>query len=237
MVDNILVLSPKISNNSKKVILISHGSGGLGNTEYNVADFFLTRGYTVILHDYFLKANIKELYWDEGDITEIYLKSLIHDLKFDFDYDIVHIGFSLGGYLGLVHANQFYKNFCFYPGILGFTKQQLEQDYTNTTVFIPTKDNWCTNYYDFANLCRIKPNEIIIDKKYHGFMSVGKNKKFSVLKYDIDNVLLSKSDLENFQISYPWLSLRYDYKKLKIRLKFDQKSFIMCLTYIIGNIE
>lgn len=237
MTENIIILSPKFNLYNDKLILISPGSGGLGQGETNIANFFLSKGYTVILNNYFKPVNIKELFWDDGDIKEISLKELIHNTDIKFDKKIIHLGFSLGGYFGLVHATKFYKNYCFYPGLIGFTKKQLKQDFSNTTVFLPTKDNWCNNYNVFRKNIDVLPKEIILKNKYHGFMNLEKNKKFVVNRYLINNICLDDTELDSFLLNYTYLSSKYSYEKVKIRLKYDEKSYIMCLNYIIKDIQ
>ena len=64
-----------------------------------------------------------------------------------------HIGFSLGGFLGLLNADKFERNYVFYPRILGITSSLVEKNYSNTVSFIATQDNWTKEGYDiFENL-------------------------------------------------------------------------------------
>jgi hypothetical protein len=49
------------------LILISHGSGGFGNTEIATANYFLEKGYTVGINNYFKKHNIDLLLWSYVD--------------------------------------------------------------------------------------------------------------------------------------------------------------------------
>ena len=124
-------------------IMISHGSGGIGAAEYNTARYFLEQGYRVVLHDYFAKAGVSKLFWNyEPDFQDAYTVTF-HDMLTNIklpEHRIVHIGFSLGGLLGLLNSEKFYKNFCFYPGVFGLPQNK---NFDNTTVIVAEHDNWC----------------------------------------------------------------------------------------------
>jgi|TARA_R110000868_G_scaffold234322_1_gene488015 hypothetical protein len=237
MVDNIQILIPSRLLYPDKLILISHGSGGLGDSEKNIAQFFLDKGFRVGLLDYFSLYGLETIYWDNGDKSNITLKDLICNHSFPEEYKIIHIGFSLGGYLGLVHANKFFKNYCFYPGIIAFTNDHVNQDFSNTTVFLPSKDTWCDNYEEFSKLTAIKPTEIHLKGLYHGFMSVNKNKKFNVYKYNIPNLLMSSTLYNNILINFKYLSTKFKFNKVKIRLQSNEDSRIICLNHILKEVS
>ena len=114
-------------------IVISHGSGGIGSAETFARDFFESKGYDV-------PHGIKNLWWSDGDLQDV------HDVTFnemaDVEFpegDIVHIGFSLGGFFGLINHERFIKNYLFYPGVQGITQELLDKDYSNAVVIVGTE--------------------------------------------------------------------------------------------------
>ena len=132
--DNMLILMPQFYTQDDILVLISHGSGGIGAAEYNCARYFLQHGYRVGLLDYFSKWNIPKLFWNyqpnRQDDYYVTFDTILTKVELP-DEKIVHIGFSLGGYFGILNNQKFYKNFCFYPGILGLHD---DKNYDNTTL-------------------------------------------------------------------------------------------------------
>lgn len=216
------------------MILVSHGSGGVGLAELNTARYFLSNGYTVGILDYFLKWKISNLWWNYEekfkDNYEITFKEILLDHNFVFDRKIVHIGFSLGGFLGILNSKHFYKNFCFYPGIIGFTENVINQDYTNTIIFNAVLDKWCSSK-DFVSLCSYPPTVINLNN-YHGFMIPNKNRLITIAKYNLPTTTISEEEFSQLKPNHTWLSSKYNYSPQQIRLKYDENSCIMCLNYI-----
>ena len=225
--DNILILIPPELNDDNILILVSHGSGGIGNAEWNTANFFLQKGYKVGLLDYFSKWNINKLLWtyrpvqDEYDIT---FNQILTDIKFP-ENNIIHIGFSLGGYLGILNNDVFTKNYCFYPGILGYIP---EKDYNNKTVIFAEKDNWCPS----SNLFK---NSIIAKDCYHGFMIPGKNRSIPVAKYNFPKVI-QYEEFKKLKANHRYLSNAYGHIEEKIRLQYDENHCIIYLNMILESI-
>lgn len=216
------------------MILISHGSGGVGLAELNTAEYFLSKGYTVGILDYFSKWKISNLWWnyeekfrDNYDVT---FKEILLNHNFLFDRKIIHIGFSLGGFLGILNSRHFYKNFCFYPGIIGFTKGIVSNDYSNTTIFNANYDVWCDSQC-FVSYCNNPPTVFNLDS-FHGFMIPNKDKLITIAKYNLPKAIILENEFNQLKPNHKWLSSKYKYTPQQIRLKYDKKSCIICLNYI-----
>lgn len=221
------------------LILISHGSGGIGSAEKSTAEYFLQNGFKIGLVDYFSKWNIDSLYWhqDEG-FKDSYTVSFDEMFSMNFPQEkIIHVGFSLGGFFGIVNAPKFIKNYCFYPGILGFTKHLISQNYSNTTVYIADMDNWCDNFVYFKNCCIHPPSIITLKNSYHGFMIPGKDREFEIAKYHLPDKVISDDEYKKLKPNHDYLKNMYGFENKKIRLKFNRKLYIMCLKQILKGIN
>jgi len=228
--DNMLILiPPKVKDNSI-LILISHGSGGVGNAEYFCAETFLKKGYKVAIQDYFSKHNIKNLWWNyEEKFIDDHNITFAEMLDCEIDSKIIHIGFSLGGFRGILNAEKFYKNYCFYPGILGITNDMMGKDYSNTTVFTASKDEWC-DYEHFENAVDVAPNRMEVDA-YHGFMIPGKDKEITIAKYHFPKDVITDEEFKKLKPNHEELS-KYGFDKKKIRLQFNKEYANICYSYI-----
>ncbi len=222
------------------LICISHGSGGVGENEWNIAEFFLSKGYNVSIIDYFTPHRIKKLFWDyrshNQDHHTVSFKSMFDYPKIPNYIKKVHIGCSLGGFFGIYHSEKFNKNFCFYPGVFSFTKRMLKKDYSNTTVFFAKKDTWCDNYYTFHNQCKNPPTLKVIDAN-HGFMIPNKDVVIPIAKYHFSNNPISDLEFSNLMPNHKHLSSIYSYDKSTILLQYDEKHCIMCLNNILEEIK
>jgi len=220
------------------LILISHGSGGIGEAEYATAEYFLSKGYRVGLLDYFSKYKIENLWWNYEerfrDDHRVSFETMLTDFILPYQYKIVHIGFSLGGFLGILNSHKFYKNYCFYPGVLGATKEMIEKDYSNTTVFVANKDEWC-DYDSFETLCTTSPERIDIDA-YHGFMIPNKDKEITVAKYCLPRTTINSTEFYNLHPCHVWLDFKYGYNPKTIRLRYSKEDAIICLKHIESTI-
>jgi hypothetical protein len=150
---------------------------------------------------------------------------------------MIHIGFSLGGFFGILNSSSFALNFCFYPGIICFTESLVKKDYRNTTVFIAGKDNWCNRYYDFSNLCSLPPNKVILENQYHGFMIPNKDKHITIAKYNFPKSIVSEEFFKEIRPHHEDLSNRFGYTSEHTWLKFDKDSKDFCLNYITERIK
>lgn len=206
------------------MILISHGSGGIGANELSLRDYFVEHGFKVGLVDYFSKWGITKINWcyieKLKDTYEVTFNDMLK-LDTEFDEKIVHIGFSLGGFLGIKNSEKFLKNYCFYPGIVGYTAEMVDKDYQNTTVILGDKDNWCDNYESFENACAIPPKKIIAKNATHGFMSPGKNIKIPIAKYIFKDSIMNLDEFLDLRPNFVYLTSCYSYVPAEVRLKHN----------------
>lgn len=222
------------------MILISHGSGGIGINEKSLAKFFIKAGFKVGIIDYFSRWGIEKLYWgcrtsimDNHSVT---FNEMFETPCLDFNEKIVHIGCSLGGTFGLHNSKKFFKNYCFYPGILGYTKEMLLRDYSNTTVIIAEHDTWCDNYYNFESQCHLPPNKIIAEGTFHGFMIPKKDNVIPVAKHTLGSYVISEKDYVDLQPNFQYISSIYDYEEVEIKLKHNKEKCIEYRQYILKDI-
>lgn len=220
------------------MVLISHGSGGIGNAEIETANYFLEKGYTVGINNYFKKHNIDLLLWSYvdkfQDKFEVTFDKLLTDIKFPSYKKIVHIGFSLGGYLGLLNAKHFTKNFIFYPGILGITPELVNENYSNTTCYIADKDNWCNSYYEiFESFAKTPPKKVIVNA-YHGFMIPNKHRLIQVSKYNFPERMDSE-EYTKLKPNHKFLTEKYGYAPVEILLQSCKNCSIIALNSIFKD--
>lgn len=217
------------------MILISHGSGGVGLAEYATAEYFLSKGYAVGINDYFSKNQIKLLLWSYvekfQDNFNVEFYKMLTDISFPDFKKIVHIGFSLGGFLGILNHEKFLKNYSFYPGILGITENIIQKDYSNCTTFIAKNDIWCNDYYvNFEQKTTIPPEKITLDA-YHGFMIPNKNRIVDVCKYHFPLQVISDKEFFSLKPNHQELQ-QYGFDPVKILLQSNENCRIIALSKI-----
>lgn len=222
------------------LIFVSHGSGGVGAGEWNIANFFLKHNYSVALVDYFSKHGINKLFWDyrlhNQDNHTISFKQMFDTVTIPNFNKVVHIGCSLGGFFGLYHARYFAANYCFYPGVVAFTDTMLKQDYSKTTVVVAEKDTWCDNFFDFYNQCAIKPLVKTVDC-YHGFMIPNKNNTIPIAKYKLSATAVNDDDFAKILPNHKWLSSKYHFDAKEIVLQYDKNQSTLLLNQILKDLE
>lgn len=239
--DDIKLFIPYWCRDPDTLVVISHGSSGVGTAEKNIAQQFLLKGYNVAILDYFTKYNIESLGWiDHGPFMDKH--SCTYPQMFDIELpkyeNYIHIGCSLGGYYGLYHAQKFIKNYCFYPGVLGVTQELIDQDYSNTTVFLPTNDTWCTSYQTFKGMCAKPPKEYNVPNCYHGFMLSNKDREILITKYNTTQRILSSDQLNTLRPNHYAFALLFPgYYNEKIRLQSNEEYSTICLEYIFKDIS
>ena len=221
--------------------MISHGSGGVGSAENNIAHEFLLKGYNVAILDYFTKYNIESLGWiDHGPYMDK------HSCTFEQMFDIqlpkyenyIHIGCSLGGYYGLYHAQKFTKNYCFYPGVIAVTNDLINKDYSNTTVFLPSKDTWCDNYKDFELMVDKTPDVIYMEDAHHGYMLQDKVREILISKYNTTSRVLSNEQFSGLRPNHYSFTLLYPERvNEKIRLQSHERCARMSLNLIFKELQ
>jgi dienelactone hydrolase len=226
--------------NKDTTILISHGSSGITKAEYNIADYFCQLGYKVKLLDYFSSHGISKLWWNyknnNVDTLSVGIRNMLTDFDLDSSIKYVHVGFSIGGYAGLLNNEKFVKNYCFYPGMLGFTENDVNKDYTNTTVITAEYDNWCDNYSAFEKQCNKKPHKITAKKCYHGFMLDDKDRQMDIAKYNFPNDVISEQEANDLKLDHNYLTEKYGYTVDMIRLKSNFSYSKLMLDFIKTDI-
>jgi hypothetical protein len=222
----------------KEIICISHGSSGFGETEKYIGDYFNNLGYQVIFNNYLSDNGIEKLNWyNSAEFNDEYNVTLneLCNMVLPIDKSIIHIGFSLGGYVGIVNSDKFIKNYCFYPGILPLHDSIKNKDFSNTTFFLPQYDNWCTNTQSFINELRTSPKVIYIDAT-HGFMLLNKDRSFDVLTYDFP-IFVNQNELEQFVFNHKILTSKYKHQYTTVNLRSDYIAASICLEYIVNEIQ
>jgi len=239
--DDIKIFTPNLCRDHNTLIVISHGSSGVGSAEQNIAQQFLVKGYNVAILDYFTKYNIESLGWiDFGPYMDKH--SCTFEQMFNIELpeykNYIHIGCSLGGYYGLYHAQKFVKNYCFYPGVIAVTQDLIEKNYSNTTVFIPSKDTWCDNYKDFELMLKTPPNVIHMDNAYHGYMLENKDREILISKYNTTSRILSNEQFSQLRPNHYAFALLYPERVNEtIRLKSNKQHAILSVNYILKELE
>jgi hypothetical protein len=231
------IINPK----SDKHVYISHGSAGPGLTEELVAQTLLDKGINVTIFNYFKKHGIDKLFWwDHPSFIDQHEEVSLLDLaNVDFHYGNIkfHIGFSLGGYLGLVHSNQFTQNFCFYPGCLPLPKKMKLFDYSNTKIYIGSNDNWCLDSLNqfLANI-KSAPEIIYLDDCYHSFMSIDKMLETEVLKFTTNEQFVDNDTLHSIKFHTEKLKNLYKWERISVTLKYNKDAYDKCLEQIVQSI-
>lgn len=220
--------------------MISHGSGGIGNAETYTATYFLNLGFKVAIIDYFKPYNIKNLWWNyEEKFQDAHSIPFIEmlNLSQSFNEKIIHIGFSLGGLFGILNADKFELNFCFYPGIMCVTESIIQRDYKNTTIFVAENDTWCDGYQNLSKMLLLPPTEIILKNQYHGFMIPKKDKHITIAKYNFPKISITDEIFNNLRPNHKELSEKFGYIPITVHLKHDDYTRNFCLNLIKEQIK
>lgn len=215
-------------------IVISHGSGGVGSAETYTKNFFEERGFGVILIDYFTPHGITNLRWHD---TNPDLYDVTFEEMFDVEFpqgDLVHIGFSLGGFFGLYHTEKFKHNYLFYPGVVGFTKEMTEKDYTNCHVIFGTEDTGKYKYDNFKSYMTHPPkSHYLLTNTHHAFMVSGIDRSFDMVRYNCSEPM-SKEDFSQLKPNNDYMSRRYGKKSSTQTLKSNLEFRDLYLNKIYG---
>lgn len=191
-------------------IIVSHGSGGVGSAEKYTKDFFENLGVEVILIDYFTPHGISNLRWhtNNPDNYDVTYREMFN-IDFPTDEKLVHIGFSLGGFLGLCHVEKFYKNFLFYPGVIGFTENMLKKDYSNTYVIVGTNDKGAYKYENFRSKLEKPPlAHYHLNQAHHAFMVDDIDREFDMVRYDLLDPM-SEDEFAQLKPNHAYMSNKY----------------------------
>jgi len=219
-------------------IVISHGSGGIGSAETFARDFFESKGYDVHLIDYFTPHGIDRLRWSERE-PDNYNVTFKEMFNVDFpEGDLVHIGFSLGAFLGIVNHAKFVKNYLFYPGILGITQEMLDVDYSNASVITCGNDKGKYKYEKFKSLLKKPPlAEYMLPYTHHAFMIEDINFEFNMVRYNTTDNIMSSEEFSQLKPNHKYLSERYGHTTSYTHLLFDKEMRWQYLNHIEEDIN
>tara|TARA_B100000085_G_scaffold236431_1_gene225061 strand:- start:2240 stop:2923 length:684 start_codon:yes stop_codon:yes gene_type:complete len=220
-------------------IMISHGSGGVGSAELVTADFFRDRGFDVIVNDYFTQYGINMLRWHENspDDYETSFVEMFETIAIPNE-PIYHIGFSLGGFFGLINHEKFVKNYLFYPGVLGFTENMLQVDYSNAWVISGTEDKGQEKYDAFKEQC-IKPPLVhyYLPNTYHAFMNTDLERSFDMVRYNIVGKCMSEEEFRNVKPNHEYMSETYGHTNQQTVLRSNEEMRWQYLNLIYEDIK
>jgi len=199
-------------------IVISHGSGGIGPAETFARDFFESAGYDVHLIDYFTPHGIDKLWWSDNSVEQdnydVTFKEMAN-VEFP-EGDIIHIGFSLGGFFGLINHERFIKNYLFYPGVQGITQELLDKDYSNAVVIAGTEDNGQNKYNIFRDMCKQPPPmHYSLAGAHHAFMVTDIDRSFDMVRYGNLGKVMDQEEFSQLKPNHKYLSERYGYTNSK----------------------
>lgn len=226
---------------SDKHVYISHGSAGPGKTEETIAQILINEGINVTILNYFAAYNISKLYWfDSPRYTDDHDVSLADIINLDFSYGVrkFHIGFSLGGYIGLANSDKFIKNYCFYPGCLPLPARLELFDFSNTKIYIGANDNWCNQ--GIESFLTVASGEIgvnYIPNCFHSFMSIDKSLNTQVIRFHVTDHFLDRPTLAEIKFNIATLKNIFKWDLIDITLQSDPIVFAQCLDEIVQNIK
>lgn len=206
-------------------IIITHGSGGPGTAEWNASSFFEEMGYDVEVKDYFVDFDIRSLRWCDSpehkqDAFDITYKEMFDSIQLPEDEDLIHIGFSLGGFFGLYKAEKFKKNYLFYPGVQGITQELLEKDYSNTSVIFGSEDKGQSKYNAFKEQCKNPPlAHYSLKDAHHAFMVSNVDMEFPMTRYNTIGKIMDEQEFAELKPNHKFMSERYGYSNEKTILR------------------
>tara|TARA_Y100001954_G_C15810253_1_gene604820 strand:+ start:590 stop:1276 length:687 start_codon:yes stop_codon:yes gene_type:complete len=220
-------------------IVISHGSGGIGSAESFTRVFFESKGYEVHLIDYFTPHGITNLWWSDGD------KQDAHDVTFSEMFnvkfpegDLIHIGFSLGAFLGIVNHKHFLKNYLFYPGCIAIAESMLDVDYSNAVVIAGTEDNGQNKYAIFRDMLKHPPSKHYeLPGVHHAFMVSHIDRSFDMVRYGNIGKVMNQQEFDQLKPNHKYLGERYGYETKRTILKSHNEYRLQYLNMIEKEIR
>ncbi len=239
--ENYFLISKKNSNRIyHKTLAISHGSGGLSLSEVKIADFFLEKGFEIQLFDHFTPLRISKLNWGHtNELLDTYSTTLLELIETMESLQCVskyHLGFSLGGYLGINNSHLFKGVFCCYPGVLPFIKKRIVENREKIYIFEGSEDSWTKFPNELKSLIS-KRNLLTIDGAHHSFMSFNKDKDCQVYSYEFDDLLTDRNTLAQIQLNHLSIAKFGTFKKVTSKNKTHHAGMNIVLNKILKEIE
>lgn len=233
---NAFVIAKKNLSSAGPHITISHGSKGITSTEIQLTDFFLGHDFTVTLVDHFSPLGIQELLWiPQPEVTalqSISLQDLIETLPPPLHTNSIHLGLSLGGYIG-INALWPYKIICAcYPAPLPMGKATLSRNSSCIYLFYGKSDNWTPPPPQLLNIIP-QDQQFALEGAHHSFMSADKNKVFDVNRYSSLYFTVEDSELRQMGLDHESLAKWGDYESIVVHNKTCEKSKLFVLNKIL----
>lgn len=152
-----------------KTILISHGSAGIGTSEFSITEVLLELECSVIILDHFTSRGIVSQYWHKYETTPSIPDRVVDICGLSKEKDISGmIGISAGGTAVLMASSKVLKpSIAIYPSTYPLTRSMVNA--YNSTMICGSFDDWTTP--DHAReLARRSSIDLIEVPGYHGFL-------------------------------------------------------------------
>lgn len=209
-------------------------------SEVKIADFFLEKGFEIELFDHFTPLRIDKLNWGYltglVDSHETSLLELVESIDSVQCTSQHHLGFSLGGYIGLNNAHLFKTVFCCYPGILPIIKSHFTENVDKIHIFEGSEDMWTRFPSELRPLIH-GDHFHIIDGAYHSFMSFDKDKECPVYSYQFNELFADRPTLSQIQLNHSSISKFGSFKKIVSRNKTHKDGIRTVLNKILKEID
>lgn len=182
---------------------------------------------------------IERLNWGEAkfeDTFDVSLQDLIETFTDVDTKECVHVGMSLGGYLGIARADLFEKVYAVYPGLLPLPREGFLKNSHKLHVFVPEHDNWCKIPKALESHLQ-RSQKTLLEGAYHSFMSLEKNKVAQVFRYEFGEALIPGEFLKNYKLSHKSLSAFANYEMLDVPLRSDAQARASVLNAILRDLE
>lgn len=139
--DNHLYVTSKVKSNNPKILIISHGSGGISDIDLSFASTASDYGYEVAIPDHFTKRGISFHKWTENELNPSFQDRRKDVLDLMKAYDCKKIlGISAGGTTAISMCSHVESVFAIYPALACIHQNMLQ---SNISIVAGKQDNWC----------------------------------------------------------------------------------------------
>ena len=215
--DTHIHLTPDRFNKTLPLLIMSHGSGGISDIDYDFANIACTNGYQVAIIDHFTSRGVKSQIWHSVEDFYPSFDDRVKDIctvssQYTSEKKIL-FGISAGGTAVLSIGSEFDKTFCVYPALVGVTEQMLSAK--NITIVTGQDDNW-TPVDQAERYSKYVDVDLHIVPGYHGFLNPRE-----------DRYLPEVISLRNISLPIPFISTldTIDYEK-GVNVKYHKASRI-----------
>lgn len=211
--DNHIFCTSKIKKPNTKVLVMSHGSGGISDIDLHFAGIANSNGFEVAIIDHFTPRQIDLQSWKDLNIRPTFeeREQDIIDIKNRYNADKI-FGISAGGTAAISTAFMFNGCFTVYPALACIDNKMSHS--SDVTIVTGKNDNWCPieqarKYAEFTGSTLIE-----LDAE-HGFLNPRQN------RFMQDVYSLRKIDLPiPTRTTYDQLN----YKEKGVTLKYNKKA-------------